>query len=313
MNSKPKQTAPINQPRRNLPKEPIEWPTWLLIATIYGGWAGTVLAYRQMPPWLAHTLLVLLSAWHLSLQHELLHGHPTRSKSINRLFGLLPLSVWFPFDIYRDSHLSHHRDKLLTTPGVDPEANYLTSGHYRRLSRLHQVLRLALRTTLGRFLLGPATAIYALTKDTAQDFLRGDWRYLGTWALHMPLLVLLLWWMQAEAGISPLYYLAGVAYPALGLAMLRSFYEHRPASKVAHRTVINEAALPWRLLYLNNNYHAVHHDLPNLAWYRIPAAYRADAAGFAQRNQGFVLPGYTAFLLKHAVKPVDSPEHPGFH
>lgn len=306
-------SSPDNQPQRNQPPESFEWPTWLLIATIYGGWAATVLAYRQMPPWLANTLLVLLSAWHLSLQHELLHGHPTRSKAINRLLALWPVSVWFPFDIYRDSHLSHHRDKLLTTPGVDPESNYLAPAHYQQISRVHQTLRLALRTSLGRWLLGPAVAIYGLTKDTAQEFLRGDWRYLGTWALHLPLLALMLWWLQTEAGISPLHYLVGVAYPALGLAMLRSFYEHRPVPEAAHRTVINEAGLPWRLLYLNNNYHAVHHDLPSLAWYRIPAAYRADAAGFVQRNQGFVLPGYTAFLLKHAVKPVDSPEHPGFH
>ena len=66
-------SSPHNQPQRNQPPESIEWPTWLLIATIYGGWAATVLAYRQMPPWLGQTLLVLLSAWHLSLQHELLH------------------------------------------------------------------------------------------------------------------------------------------------------------------------------------------------------------------------------------------------
>ena len=34
--------------------------------------------------------LILLGAWHLSLQHELLHGHPTRSAFVNKLLGYPP-------------------------------------------------------------------------------------------------------------------------------------------------------------------------------------------------------------------------------
>ena len=109
-----------------------------------------------------------------------------------------------------------------------------------------------------------------------------------------------------------LHYLLGIAYPALGLAMLRSFYEHRPAALPAHRIVINEAAWPWRLLYLNNNYHAVHHAHPGLAWYRIPADYRANRAAYLEGNGGFLLKGYARLLWRHALKPVDSPIHPGF-
>ncbi len=59
------------------------------------------------------------------LQHELLHGHPTRNAAFNRFLGLLPLAVWYPFDEYKRSHLAHHEEAHLTYPGIDPESNYL--------------------------------------------------------------------------------------------------------------------------------------------------------------------------------------------
>jgi fatty acid desaturase len=61
------------------------------------------------------------------------------------------------------------------------------------------------------------------------------------------------------------------------------------------------------LLYLNNNYHAVHHAYPEMAWYRIPAAYAADQEGYRLRNGGFVVPGYLWLIRNFAWKQVDSP------
>jgi fatty acid desaturase len=89
--------------------------------------------------------------------------------------------------------------------------------------------------------------------------------------------------------------------------MLRSLYEHRPGALPAHRTVINEAALPWRLLYLNNNYHVVHHAYPQLPWYQIPALYAAERAAWQEGNGGFVLPGYWHLIRNFAWRTIDSP------
>ena len=97
------------------------------------------------------------------------------------------------------------------------------------------------------------------------------------------------------------------AYFALGLACMRSLYEHRPAARPAHRIVVNEAGWFWRLLYLNNNYHAVHHALPSLAWYAIPAAYEAERERFIHETGGFLIPGYNRFFLRHLMTPVDAP------
>ncbi len=281
------------------------------MAVIYGGWLSIIFNFRALPIWFGYTVLLLLATWHMSLQHELLHGHPTKNQWLNRLLGLFPMSVWYPYDIYRDSHIEHHQDKLLTVPGLDPEGNYLDSLVYTALPRMRRALRWVLRTVCGRLLLGPAFTIAAVWSNIYSGPLRRDFRYTRTWATHLTLLFGMLWWVDAQAGISPLFYLFAIAYPALSLAMLRSFYEHRPAIEPAHRIVINEAALPWRLLYLNNNYHAVHHDYPALAWYRIPRVYVADREGFLQRNGGFYTPGYGHLFRRYALKPIDSPIHPG--
>ena len=290
----------------------VEWPTWMLVIVIYGAWLVLVLAYSSLPGWLSHPALVLVVAWHMSLQHELLHGHPTRSKAFNRLLGIFPMSAWYPYDIYLDSHLVHHRDEHLTTPGIDPECNYLQAHEFERLWKLQRAFRWFLRTALGRLLLGPIHTIPLVWASIVSGPLRRDFTYARTWVIHLALLIAMLWWVHRVSGISPLLYLFGIAYPALSVAMLRSFFEHRPAALPAHRVVINDAALPWRLLYLNNNYHAVHHDHPGVAWYRIPALYRNDRDGFLLRNNRFHVPGYCHLLWKYGLKPVDSPMHPGY-
>jgi fatty acid desaturase len=247
----------------------------------------------------------------MSLQHELLHGHPTRHAELNRLFGLMPLAAWYPYDVYRDSHLAHHRDELLTIPGVDPESNYVDASTWQGMNWWRRFLCRSMRTVAGRFLLGPAITIFHVWADIFTGLGQRGWRAARTWAEHLALLTLLLWWVGEQSGIAPLHYLFGIAYPALGLAMMRSFYEHRPAHLPGHRIVVNEAGLFWRLLYLNNNYHAVHHAVPGLAWYRIPSLWRAQHDQLLAANGQFRLQGYGRLFWRHLFRPIDSPQHPG--
>lgn len=289
----------------------IEWQTWLLIAIIYSSWISLVVYFDQTPIWLSTPLLIIVGAWYMSLQHELLHGHPTKKRWLNQLFGILPLAVWYPYIIYRDSHIQHHIDEDLTKPDIDTESNYLAPQKFARLNAIHQLFRLALRTSLGRFTLGPAWAIFHLIKTTLQQFAKGNFNYLFTWIVHLCLLAITLAVVQKYGHIAPWYYVGVIAYFTLGLAMMRSFYEHRPAVNPQDRIVINEAGVFWRLLYLNNNLHSVHHAYPSLPWYAIASVYSQDKSNWQQVNNGFYLNGYAMFLLKHFIKPVDHPEHPG--
>jgi len=55
-----------------------ELPTWLVIASIYGGWIAVLTHAEQLGKPLSAVLFVVLLTWYMSLQHELVHGHPTR-------------------------------------------------------------------------------------------------------------------------------------------------------------------------------------------------------------------------------------------
>jgi fatty acid desaturase len=293
----------------NAPRTPseFEWPTWLLWVVILVSWALLVGSYGSIPTWVSTPLLVVVLAWYMSFQHELTHGHPTRNATVNRVLGLPPLAIWYPFDTYKIDHLKHHDDAHLTEPGVDPESNYITPEQAATISPLALWLYKSQRTFLGRLLIGPALVNVSLWTRLARALRKGDLDELQIWSLHLPLVVMLLWLLDRHTAIPVWHYCFGITYPALGLAMLRSLYEHRPAALPAQRTVINEAAWPWRLLYLNNNYHVVHHAYPGVPWYRIPAMYRADSAAYQERNGGFVLPGYLYLIRNFSFKPVDNP------
>ena len=88
--------------------------------------------------------------------------------------GLAPLAVWYPYELYLRSHLAHHRDELLTEPGIDPESNYIDAAGWQRLSSLYRPMWIAQRTVLGRFLLGPVMVIVPTWLDIVRQPLRRD-------------------------------------------------------------------------------------------------------------------------------------------
>jgi len=65
----------------------LEIPTWTLIATVYSGWFALVYFWEDLGPWIATPALIWFTAWYMSLQHELIHGHPTRKPWLNQLLG----------------------------------------------------------------------------------------------------------------------------------------------------------------------------------------------------------------------------------
>ncbi|TKC86356.1 aminotransferase [Trinickia terrae] len=292
-----------------------EWPTWLLIAVIYGGWVSVLwlLGAGRLPLAAGTPLLIVLCAWYMSLQHELLHGHPTRWPWLNKLLGWPPLAIWVPYTLYRENHLKHHRDEALTVPGFDPETNYVLREQWSRMPRWRRALWHARKTFLGRIVIGPPMSVGAMLLKAWQALRRGDGRHGAMWVGHIAAVAVLLACVQRYAGVPWWYYLLAVAWPALGLAMVRSLYEHRAAPHPKARIVINEAGPLMRLLYLNNNYHLVHHDLPELPWFHLPRAYRMRRDAYRSKCSGFVIGGYGELLKRHAWRQTDLPVHPFGH
>jgi fatty acid desaturase len=287
-----------------------EWPTWLVIAAIYAGWFAVATHARLLSMPLALALFALLGAWYMSLQHELLHGHPTRWPRINALLGALPLAVWFPYRVYRDLHMRHHDSPHLTGPELDPESYFVSAADWQRAHPVLRALLTARNTFAGRLLLGPAFALAATARDALRNIARRDYRDVPAWLAHGAALAFLTIWLERVSGIAPWLFICAAGYPALALSSVRSFHEHRVAHGARHRTVINEAGWFWRLLFLNNNYHAVHHDLPAVPWYALRSVYVARRHDYLARNGGFLVRGYGEWLRRYAVKPVAHAAHP---
>ena len=288
-----------------------ELPTWLLMMVIYGGWFASVIYWQTLGITLSTLLLILFTTWYLSLQHELIHGHPTRHPRLNQLFGTLPLAVWYPYGLYRDSHLAHHHNHTLTDPHDDPESYYLSPERWAQLKPWQQQIIHLRNTFPGRLLLGPLLDIAATINTGVQAFIQRDRRAMAMWLVHLTLLGALFYWMMQHA-FSPLWFVLAVSYPALMLTKVRSFYEHRAEEAPLARSVNNEAALFWRLLFLNLNYHSVHHDLPGLPWYGLRKVYLLYRDGYHQRNHGFRVAGYGEWLTRYWRQSVAVNAHPGW-
>src|SRR5215813_10849860 len=119
-------------PRRS----PLEAPTLVVAFVSHAGWLAVTWAAGHGAPLLALAPIgAFLVAWHGSLQHEIVHGHPTRARAINTLLASLPIGLWMPFGVYREQHLRHHASEL-TDPLDDPESFYVTRASWERAGPL---------------------------------------------------------------------------------------------------------------------------------------------------------------------------------
>ncbi len=285
-----------------------EWPTWLLIVFVYSAWMLLVSNFQLLHWAVGVPLVTLLLTLHSSLCHELIHGHPTGNQTINNLLGYPPLALIFPYTIFRETHLKHHRNEDITYPGIDPESFFCTEEAWTQMGKTRRWMAWVNMTLAGRMLMGPGTCICLLAKCAVTDLRTAPVSRKGMWVVHYSLVAGILVLVQTEFSIPAWQYLL-MAYLSLSLIQLRSFFEHQPVTDVANRSVIQEASLPMSWLYLNNNYHYVHHQKPGLAWYRLKKEYQSNQAKYIAENGDFRYPGYSGWL-RFAFNPVHSPVHP---
>lgn len=283
-------------------------PTWLVLGVVTGGWLWLSIAGGDWPAWLVVLVGAPLLCWYGSLQHELIHGHLLTGSRWNERLASAPLSLWLPYALYRDSHLAHHAAPRLADPLADPESFYVSPAHWARLAPAMRALLVVNNTLLGRMLIGPLLQI--------GGFWRAEWRqcrvdraHRRLWAWHLLAVALVLAWLQLWG--FPLWrYALLVVWPGTGLLLVRSFYEHRPAGTLPAASVVVEAALPWRWLFLNNNYHVLHHRDPQLPWYRLHRQYQREREALLRANQGFYFTGYGQWFRRFGWRVKDHPRFP---
>lgn len=289
----------------------VEWPTLLLLGATYAVWAlGTTwLAVWSLP--LAILVTGVAIAQFSSLQHEVLHGHPFRNATLNHALVFPALSPFIPFLRFRQTHLAHHHDPILTDPYDDPESNFQDPAVWARMPRwLRTVFRLN-NTLLGRMLIGPVLGTALFLRGDIRLLRAGDGAVARAWRLHLGGVGLLLLWLWG-VGAMPLWGYLLATYVGYGLLKIRTYLEHRAHEKPRARTVIIEDRGPLALLFLNNNLHVVHHQHPAVPWYRLPALYAEGRARFLACNESYVYRSYAQIFRAHFVKAKDPVPHPLF-
>jgi fatty acid desaturase len=283
-----------------------EWPTIGLAAIIYCLWFVSTYFHRYIPLWALTIIGAWTIAWHMSLQHEIIHGHPTRRRWINTLIGQWPLALWLPFEHYRHSHLQHHNDARLTDPLDDPESFYWTEGQWQTLNRLAGFVVRANSTLLGRVTIGPAWTIVRFWQNEIRRVARGDRREFGIIAQHFLEALAVCIWVFGVCRMSFATYFFCFIYAGTGLALVRSFAEHRAEAAVERRTAVVEGSWILGPLFLFNNLHLAHHMRAAMSWYELPAWYRLNRAALAEHNGGLVYSSYFDVARRYLLRPHDS-------
>lgn len=295
--------------RASRPLNRVEWPTIGMLAFCYGAWTATTLAF----PWIGAlpTLVFVapLVTLHSSLQHEALHGHPTRSAAWNEALVFLPLGLLFPYRRFKTLHLRHHNDASLTDPYDDPESFYYAAADWTRLPRWLRAILDFNNTFLGRFTLGPLVMFVGFVASDIRLMRQGDGKIFGAWFAHLAGLGMVLLWAVGLCGI-PLWLYVAAAYLGLSILTIRTFAEHQAHESPGGRTVIVEASPFFSLLFLNNNLHYVHHEHPRVPWYDLPALFRARRDQFLDANESYAFRGYGEMLRRYFLRAKTPVPHP---
>jgi fatty acid desaturase len=291
-------------------KREIEWPTVGLIAVTYGVLLAVVWFHASLPWWLILPVGAYAAALHASLQHEVLHGHPTGNRVVNETMVFPTPTFWLPYLRYKQTHLSHHNDANLTDPRLDPESYYLLPDTWAAMPGVRRFLFQVNHTLAGRMLIGPAVSIARFWSAEIGDILNGNRATAKAWAWFVPAVAITVWYVVWVCGMPFWQYYVLVAYPGISLALVRSYCEHQAAEHVDHRTIIVEASPFWSLLFLYNNLHVAHHARPAMAWYRLPAFYRTERDRLIAQNNGYLMAGYGEIFSRHFLKAKEPVPYP---
>lgn len=275
----------------------IEWPTIAVALVIAAGLALTVLTHEQVPAIVTIAAFGVLGGWYSSLQHEVLHGHPTPWRLVNLAIAGLPLQLLLPYWLYRDHHLLHHQAEL-TAPGVDPESWYVSRSDWDRAGPARRLVLRANRTLLGRLIIGPPRTAMTIARELVVRSRHGEaprvLRFLAGVAGVVAAVVAL--------GVPLWQYVLGVSYLGVALILVRSFAEHR-AVPSGSRTAVVQSRGFWALLFLNNNLHVTHHEYPGAAWYRLPQLHQELGADQLAAGGAGLYRGYRQIVRLYAVRP----------
>ena len=293
----------------NVTRPGVEWRTVSVAVAVHGLWLAAVALHRFVPWPLTVVALAVAVAWHGSLQHEAIHGHPFRNRRLNSLLGSLPVSLRLPYPVYRRYHLAHHECGDLTDPTDDSESFYVSAERWQSMGRLRRAVVIAHHTLLGRFVLGPPREVVRVLVHQTREVCRGDRELARWWAVHAVVATALGMFVVAVMGLPLWQYLLGAVYLGHSLTLVRSYCEHRWVQGATRSAVVRSGPV-FGLLFLNNNLHHAHHAEPGVPWYELPARVASTGADTEAAAGAGLYRGYMDVARRYLVRPYDHPVHP---
>ena len=295
-----------NSPSNTLLRERAEWRTLLVVVAVYGLTVLTVLRYEVLTPWLAIPMLAVLGAWHLSMQHEVLHGHPFKNQFLNDALGGIPVTLWIPYLAFKKDHNEHHLSDL-TNPALDNESYYVSQEQWDKAGRIRRAAWTANRTILFRMFVWTIVSTITYVLSVLKRAVRNEKSDRLAVTLHIIGVAFVVYLVSLSS--MPLWQFAlGTVYGGRILNAIRPFPEHKYQSGVETRTAMIMAGRFMSLLMLNNNLHVAHHEEPGVPWYRYDNLMQRVNAVERARDAGVLYEGgYAEIFRRFSFTPVDSP------
>ena len=297
--------------RKSLLNASGEWRTIAVIVAVYGLTILTVMRHEVLTPWLTIPFLSVLGAWHLSMQHETIHGHPFRRQWINDVIGSIPVTLWIPYFSFKKDHIEHHQSDL-THPGLDNESYYVSPEAWARAGKIRRAAYWANRTILFRMFVWTVVSTLTYLWSIIRQMLRGDKQAWFAMAVHAAGLVVVAYLVRSVAGMPLWQFALGTLYGGRILNAIRPFPEHKYQDGTETRTAMVMAGPFMSLLMLNNNLHVAHHEQPGVAWYEVPKMSERVNAVERAREVGLLYEGgYAEVFRKFSFKPMGAPLRDG--
>ncbi|MDX1737901.1 MAG: fatty acid desaturase [Alphaproteobacteria bacterium] len=252
-----------------------------------------------LPLWLRMISIIPLITLHSSLQHEFLHGHPFKNQHLNDLLAYPSMGIFVPYLRFKETHLKHHNNQIISDPYEDPESWYLAPEDWQRKSSLTKAMLTFNNTLFGRILIGPALS---QIKFAFCELYHGNIKVKATWFCHFIVMAGYIWLIHKYTSM-PIWAYFICCYFGLSLLGIRTFLEHQASDHILARTVIIEKQGILSFLFLNNNFHSVHHAYPALAWYRIPALFQRNRKRFLGQNHRYHFRSYGQIFRKYFFTP----------
>ncbi len=277
------------------------------ILTVAGAWLqsfGVVAAAAAIGRWWAYVIAFFLLGRAMALLnilgHEAAHRLLFNRKSVNDLVGrwMLAYPAFTPFDVYRRSHMAHHKDEM---GPEEPDLGLYSGYPITRASMRRKLVRDASGVSGYKNLL---PLIQALTKRSSRPVAG---RILGVqvviWAAF--------WAASGRWWLYPLLWLAPWMTVWRVLNRLRAIAEHAGMERSDDRRrtthVVRQRPLArfWIVPY-HTGWHLAHHVDMGIPWRRLPDLHRElVASGWVTPEIEY--PSYTALWRALCSRPDPAP------